>query len=63
MEVSLLVGFWHLGFFADFVNFAFFEGYAAVKDLTHDKGFSVNEDPINNQYVFTFSEIAGGLIN
>jgi hypothetical protein len=39
----------HLGFFADFLDFAFFDGYAAVDDLPPHIGFGVYEDGINNQ--------------
>jgi hypothetical protein len=28
-----LVSVWHLGFFANFEDFAFFKGYAAIDDL------------------------------
>ena len=33
MQVDLFVGFGHLGFFADFLDFAVFDGYAAVDDF------------------------------
>jgi hypothetical protein len=38
-----------LGFFADFEDFAFFNGYAAIDDLPVEVGFGVCEDRINNQ--------------
>ena len=49
LEVGFLVGVGHLGFFADFLDFAFFDGYAAVNDLPVKVGFGVCEDRINNQ--------------
>ena len=49
VEVGFLVGVGHLGFFADFLDFAFFDGYAAVDDLPVEVGFGVCEDRINNQ--------------
>ena len=49
LEVCFFVGLWHLGFFADFLDFAFFDGYAAVDDLPVEVGFGVCEYRINNQ--------------
>ena len=44
-----MVGYWHLGFSADFLDFPFFDGYAAVNDLSDEVGFGVYENRINNQ--------------
>ena len=43
----------HLGFFADFEDFAFFDGEATIDDLPVEVGFGVCEDRINNQSQFT----------
>ena len=48
-QVSFFVSVGHLGFFADFEDFAFFDGYAAVYDLPVKVSFGVCEDRINNQ--------------
>ena len=49
VEVGFLVGDRHLGFFADFLYFTFFDGDAAVDDLPIEVGFGVCEYRVNNQ--------------
>jgi hypothetical protein len=48
VKVSFLVGVGHLGFSADFLDFAFLDCYAAVDYLPVEVGFGVCEDRINN---------------
>jgi hypothetical protein len=38
-----------LGFFADFLDFSFFDSYAAVDNLSVDVRFGVCENRVNNQ--------------
>ncbi len=61
VEVDFLVGVGHVGFFADFIYFAFFDGEAAVYDVSVEEGFGVGEDRINN-HNYSRIAIAAGLL-
>jgi hypothetical protein len=58
MQICFLVRLGHLGFSADLVYFAFFDGNAAVDDLAFKVGFSVCEDRINNHFTSRYPNSA-----